>query len=206
MYCPAHFQEKDDQAALVKLLETHPLATIAKASEGGLVADHIPLFYENNKLIGHVAKANPLWITAPDSEILTIFQGTDAYISPSWYATKQTTHQVVPTWNYTAIHVYGRLSAILDSQKKLEIVQKLTQRHEKKLPQPWSVQEAPADYIEKMLNAIIGIEISISSIEAKWKVSQNQPDENQAGLIQHLQSSTDEAAMNMAAEILSHKN
>lgn len=206
MYCPAHFQEKDGQAALVKLLETHPLATIVRSSESGLVADHIPLFYENNKLIGHVAKANPLWQTAPNSEILVIFQGTDAYISPSWYASKQTTHKVVPTWNYTAVHVYGRLSAILDSQKNLEIVQKLTNIHEKNLPEPWSVQNAPADYIERMLNAIVGIEISISKIEAKWKVSQNQSEENQASLIQHLQGSGQETAVNMAAEILSHKN
>lgn len=206
MYCPAHFQEKDGQAALVKLLETHPLATIVRSSESGLVADHIPLFYENNKLIGHVAKANPLWQTAPNSEILVIFQGTDAYISPSWYASKQTTHKVVPTWNYTAVHVYGRLSAILDSQKNLEIVQKLTNIHEKNLPEPWSVQNAPADYIERMLNAIVGIEISISKIEAKWKVSQNQSEENQASLIQHLQGSGQETAVNMVAEILSHKN
>lgn len=206
MYCPAHFQEKDGQAALVKLLETHPLATIVRSSESGLVADHIPLFYENNKLIGHVAKANPLWQTAPNSEILVIFQGTDAYISPSRYASKQTTHKVVPTWNYTAVHVYGRLSAILDSQKNLEIVQKLTNIHEKNLPEPWSVQNAPADYIERMLNAIVGIEISISKIEAKWKVSQNQSEENQASLTQHLQGSGQETAVNMAAEILSHKN
>lgn len=206
MYCPAHFQEKDGQAALVKLLETHPLATIVRISESGLVADHIPLFYENNKLIGHVAKANPLWQTAPDSEVLVILQGTDAYISPSWYATKQTTHQVVPTWNYTTVHVYGRLSAILDSQKKIEVVQELTQKHEKNLPQPWSVQDAPADYIEKMLDAIVGIEISISSIEAKWKVSQNQPKENQVSLVQHLQACDEESALNMAKEIMSHKN
>lgn len=206
MYCPAHFQEKDGQAALVKLLKTHPLATIVRTSEGGLAADHIPLFYENNKLIGHVAKANPLWQIAPDSEILVLLQGTDAYISPSWYVSKQTTHKVVPTWNYTAVHVYGRLSAILDSQKKLEVVQKLTNIHEKNLPEPWSVQDAPGDYIERMLNAIVGIEISISSIEAKWKVSQNQPEENQASLIQHLQGSGEVTAANIATEILSHKN
>lgn len=206
MYCPAHFQEKDGQATLVKLLETHPLATIVRTTEHSLVADHIPLYYENCKLIGHVAKANPLWQTAPNSEILVIFQGTDAYISPSWYASKQTTHKVVPTWNYTAVHVYGRLSAILDSQKNLEIVQKLTNIHEKNLPERWSVQDAPADYIEKMLNAIVGIQISISRIEAKWKVSQNQSEENQASLIQHLQGSGEETDVNMAAEILSHQN
>lgn len=206
MYCPAHFLDNDGQAALVKLLETHPLATIVRTTENGLVADHIPLFYENGKLIGHVAKANPLWQTAPDSEILVIFQGIDAYISPSWYASKPVTHKVVPTWNYTTVHVYGHLNAVLAPQKNLEIVQKLTDIHEKNLPEPWSVQSAPADYIERMLNAIVGIEISISRIEAKWKVSQNQAVENQDSLIQHLQGSGEETAANMAAEILSHKN
>lgn len=206
MYCPTHFKENDGHAALIKLLETHPLATVVRASESGLVADHIPLFYENNKLVGHVAKANPLWKTTTDSEILVILQGTDTYISPNWYTTKLTTHQVVPTWNYTAIHVYGQLSAILDRQKNLEIVQNLTHIHEKNLPQPWSVQDAPTEYIEKMLKAIVGIKISISRIEAKWKVSQNQPVENQASLIQHLQGCDEESAVIMAKEILSHKN
>lgn len=206
MYCPAHFLDNDSQAALVKLLETHPLATIVRTTENGLVADHIPLFYENGKLIGHVAKANPLWQTASDSEILVIFQGIDAYISPSWYASKPVTHKVVPTWNYTTVHVYGHLNAILAPQKNLEIVQKLTDIHEKNLPEPWSVQDAPADYIEKMLNAIVGIEISISRIEAKWKVSQNQSEENQASLIQHLQGSGEVTAVNLAAEILNHQN
>ncbi len=206
MYCPAHFQENDGQVALVELLEIHPLATIVRSTENGLVADHIPLFYENDKLIGHVAKANPLWQTASDSEILVIFQGADAYISPSWYASKPVTHKVVPTWNYTTVHVYGHLNAILAPQKNLEIVQKLTDVHEKNLPEPWSVQDAPADYIEKMLNAIVGIEISISRIEAKWKVSQNQSEENQASLIKHLQDSGEQRAVKMAEEISSRKN
>lgn len=206
MYCPQHFQNKDEQAALMILVASNPLATIVRTTESGLVADHIPLFYENNKLIGHVAKANPLWQTSPALEILVILQGTDAYISPSWYASKQTTHKVVPTWNYTTVHVYGHLNAILAHQKNLEIVQKLTDIHEKNLPDPWSVQDAPADYIEKMLNAIVGIEIPISRIEAKCKVSQNQSEENQASLIKHLQDSGEQRAVKMAEEISSHKN
>ena len=189
---------------MIGLIAANPLAAIVRTTESGLVADHIPLFYEENKLIGHVAKANPLWQTPVQTEILVIFQGANAYISPSWYATKQSTHKVVPTWNYTAVHVYGQIKPITDSQRNLEIVQKLTSMHEKNLAQPWSVQDAPADYIEKMLNAIIGIEISIAKIEAKWKVSQNQPLENQLSLVNHLKNS-DHAAANCMAEEISKK-
>lgn len=203
MYCPSHFQENDHDN-IIALITANPLATIVRNTESGLVADHIPLLYENDKLIGHVAKANPLWQTTPDLEVLVIFQGSDAYISPNWYASKQTTHKVVPTWNYTAAHVHGRLVAITNSQRNLEIVQKLTNFHEKNLPQPWSVQDAPADYLEKMLSAIVGIEISISNIEAKWKVSQNQPLENQLSLVEHLKNS-DHAAANCMAEEVSKK-
>jgi transcriptional regulator len=203
MYCPNHFQENDHDS-IIALISAYPLATIVRNTESGLVADHIPLFYEKGKLIGHVAKANPLWQTAPDLEILVIFQGSDAYISPNWYATKRSSHKVVPTWNYTSVHVYGSITAINDAQRNLEIVQKLTSIHEKNLPQPWSVHDAPADYLEKMLSAIVGIEISISNIEAKWKVSQNQPPENQRSLVEHLKNS-DHAAANCMAEEVSKK-
>lgn len=200
MYCPSHFQESEHNK-IVALIAANPLATIVRTTENGLVADHIPLFYENGKLIGHVAKANPLWQTPAQTEILVIFQGVNAYISPSWYATKQSTHKVVPTWNYSAVHIYGQLTPTTDSEKNFEIVQKLTNIHEKNLAQPWSVQDAPTEYIEKMLNAIVGIEISISKIEAKWKVSQNQPLENQLSLVNHLKNSNDAAANCMAEEI-----
>lgn len=200
MYCPSHFQEGEHDE-VVALIAANPLAAIVRNSESGVVADHIPLFYENGKLIGHVAKANPLWQTPAQAEVLVIFQGTNAYISPSWYATKQTTHKVVPTWNYSAAHVYGQLTPIANSQRNLEIVQKLTSIHEKNFAQPWSVQDAPAEYIEKMLNAIVGIEISISKIEAKWKVNQNQPLENQLSLVKHLKDTDNAAAVCMAEEI-----
>jgi transcriptional regulator len=130
MYCPNHFQESKHNE-IVALISANPLATIVRNTENELVADHIPLFYENGKLIGHVAKANPLWQTPAQTEILVIFQGVNAYISPSWYATKQSTHKVVPTWNYSAVHIDGQLTPITDSQRNLEIVQKLTSIHEK---------------------------------------------------------------------------
>ena len=188
MYLPKHFAQTDI-AALHALMDAHPLATLVTHGPEGIDANHIPLHLDagasaNGTLRGHVARANPLArAAAVDVEILAIFQGPQSYISPSGYATKAEHGKVVPTWNYTAVHAWGRLRLIDDPQWLLAQVRTLTTTHEAALPHPWQVSDAPADYIEKMLGAIVGIEIVIDRLVGKWKVSQNQPPVNQASLV-----------------------
>jgi transcriptional regulator len=187
MYLPKHFAE-DDVAEMHALMRAHPLATLVSHGPDGLDANHIPLLLADaapcGKLQGHVARANPLWKPGRVAgEVLVVFQGDECYISPSGYATKAEHGKVVPTWNYVAVHAYGDLRVIDDPDWILAQVSALTAANESALPQPWRVTDAPADYIEKMLGAIVGIEITITRLLGKWKVSQNQPPANQASLV-----------------------
>lgn len=191
MYLPKHFAETD-LATLHELMRANPLATLISYGPDGLNANHVPLQLDaaagpNGTLRGHLALANPLSKPgAVDGEILVIFQGTHSYISPSGYATKAEHGKVVPTWNYTAVHAYGELRLIDDAAWLLAQIRSLTAEHERNLEKPWAVSDAPADYIDKMLSAIVGIEIPITRLIGKWKVSQNQPPANQASLISAL--------------------
>jgi transcriptional regulator len=188
MYLPKHFAETD-VGVMHELMRAHPLATVVTQGADGLEANHIPLHLDasagpNGTLRGHVARANPLAADATvNRKILVIFKGPDSYISPSGYATKAEHGKVVPTWNYTAVHAYGELRLIDDAEWLLAQLKALTAEQEGGLPNPWAVDDAPADYIGKMLGAIVGIEISIDRLVGKWKVSQNQPAVNQASLI-----------------------
>jgi len=188
MYLPKHFAETDI-AVMHQLMRAHPLATVVTQGADGLEANHIPLYLDasagpNGTLRGHVARANPLAADATvNRKILVIFKGPDCYISPSGYATKAEHGKVVPTWNYTAVHAYGELHLIDDADWLLAQLHALTAEQEGGLPRPWAVDDAPADYIGKMLGAIVGIEICIDRLVGKWKVSQNQPAVNQASLI-----------------------
>jgi transcriptional regulator len=194
MYIPKHFAE-DDVAEMHALMRTNPLATLVSHGAAGLNANHIPLLLVDGKLQGHVARANPLWKAGNVAgEVLVIFQGDDSYISPSGYATKAEHGKVVPTWNYAAVHAYGELRVIDDPHWIFAQISALTAANEAALPQPWAVTDAPADYIEKMLGAIVGIEISITRLLGKWKVSQNQPAVNQASLIAALEKAGDPMA------------
>ena len=188
MYLPKHFAETDI-GVMHGLMRTHPFATLVTQGPDGLDAKHIPLHLDpsagpNGTLRGHIARANPL---ANDStvnrKILAIFKGPDCYISPSGYATKAEHGKVVPTWNYAAVHAHGELRLIDDRDWLRAQLDGLTAEHEADLPHPWSIDDAPADYIDKMLGAVIGIEITIDRLVGKWKVSQNQPAANQASLI-----------------------
>lgn len=200
MYLPKHFAETDLRV-LHDLMRAHPLATLVSHGPDGLNANHVPLQLDtsagpNGTLRGHLARANPLSKAgAVDGEILVIFQGPESYISPSGYATKAEHGKVVPTWNYTAVHAYGPLRLIDDADWLLTQISTLTAEHEQCLENPWSVSDAPADYIEKMLGAIVGIEIPITRLTGKWKVSQNQPPANQASLIAALEQADSTAAM-----------
>lgn len=190
MYLPKHFAVSDP-ARLHALMRAHPLATLVSHGADGLEANHVPLLLgteagPHGTLRGHVARGNPLASQAVDSEILVIFQGEECYISPSGYATKAEHGKVVPTWNYCAVHAYGRLRVIDDADWLLAQLTALTVEHEAGLAKPWAVGDAPADYVGKMLGAIVGIEISIDRLIGKWKVSQNQPAVNQASLVEAL--------------------
>jgi transcriptional regulator len=191
MYVPKHFAE-DDFAEMHALMRANPLATLVSHGPDGLNADHIPLLLDASgpcgTLQGHVARANPLWKPGRVAgEVLVVFQGDESYISPSGYATKAEHGKVVPTWNYAAVHAYGELKAIDDPAWIFGQIAAMTATHEAALPQPWAVTDAPDGYIEKMLGAIVGIEITITRLLGKWKVSQNQPAVNQASLIAALE-------------------
>ena len=186
MYLPKHFAE-DDVAKMHALMRAHPLATLISHGPDGLNANHIPLLLADGKLQGHVARANPLWkVGNVAGEVLVIFHGHESYISPSGYATKAEHGKVVPTWNYVAVHAYGDLRVIDDPAWIFGQISALTAANEAALPQPWAVTDAPADYIERMLGAIVGIEIGITRLLGKWKVSQNQPPANQTSLTKAL--------------------
>ena len=188
--------EQTDTSALITCITNNPFATVICNGTKGIEAHHIPLhLVENGKdsllLKGHIARANKLWKTIEDNtNSLVIFQGPHSYISPNLYPTKQEHGKAVPTWNYISIHIRGNISFIHDSKWKLDMLNQLTNSLEAKEKAPWQVADAPRDYIEKQLGGIVGLEITINSIEGQWKLSQNQPAENQAGVIKGLAEST----------------
>jgi transcriptional regulator len=141
-------------------------------------------------LQGHIARANPLFgEIAEGIESLAIFHGPDTYITPSWYATKKETGKVVPTWNYAVVHAYGVLRVVDDASWLLAQLKAITDHHEASFPEPWSVSDTPDDYFERMMAAIVGVELVITKLLGKWKVSQNQPAQNQVGVISGLKAS-----------------
>lgn len=190
MYCPVQFDEQRPEV-LQQLISEHPLATIVRQGAEGLVADHVPLLHVpasdgHGHLIGHVARANPLWQANPDEELLLVFQGPQAYISPNWYATKAEGGKVVPTWNYAVVHVHATLSPEHEPAAILDILTRLTTQHEATQPHPWQVADAPADFTRKLLDNIVGVRMQIRRIQGKWKVSQNQPEANRASVVSGL--------------------
>ncbi|OLC00430.1 MAG: transcriptional regulator [Candidatus Rokubacteria bacterium 13_1_40CM_68_15] len=191
MYLPKHFEETR-VPVLHELIRAHPLGALVVLTSTGLAANHIPFEVEPDPapfgtLRGHIARANPLWGDfSRDVEALAIFQGPGTYISPSWYPTKRETAKVVPTWNYAVVHAYGAVRFIDDRAWLREFVEKLTNRHEAERRDRWKVTDAPPDYIEKQLGAIIGLEIPITRLAGKWKVSQNRPAQDRDGVVDGL--------------------
>lgn len=185
MYTPRHFEETRLDV-LHTLIAAHPLGALVHGSADGLDADHIPFEVDGPTpeapfgiLRAHVARANPLWRDA-GAAVMVLFQSPSAYVSPAFYEQKAETGKVVPTWNYAVVHAHGTLRAIEDRAWLLSLVERLTNRHEAGRAEPWKVSDAPPDYIEAMLNAIVGIEIRIDRIEGKWKTSQNRSTADQA--------------------------
>lgn len=202
MYCPTHFQQNQPEL-LLGLIEAFPFATVVANGPSGLVADHLPVFHRPvpngwGQLMGHVAKNNPLWRCAPEQELLLIFQGPSTYISPQWYASKPIDGKVVPTWNYAVVHVYATLKALHAPDEILKIVTQLTQQHEAAQAQPWQVSDAPADFTQKLLAGIVGVEFSIQRIQGKWKASQNQSASNQGSVVEGLLQQGTAPALQMA--------
>jgi transcriptional regulator len=193
MYLPAHFKEQD-VTALHETIRRIAFGTLVTLGSDGLIGSHVPMLIDPGPgpfgtLHGHIAKANPQGRgTAADMDALAMFLGPDAYISPSLYATKRVTGQVVPTWNYVAVHAYGPISFYDDPDRLLALVTRLTETHESPRPEPWAVSDAPADYTRARLNGIVGFEIPLSRLEGKWKMSQNQPAENRASVVAGLEN------------------
>jgi transcriptional regulator len=199
MYLPAHFEETRSEV-LHTLMRTHPFATLVTHDANGLTANHLPLHFAAEiapcgVLQGHVARANPVWRQSPDAEVLVIFHGPQAYVTPSWYATKREHGKAVPTWNYVVVHARGRLRAIDDPVWLRRQLETLVAHHEAGFTDPWAIADAPPDYIDKMLASVVGIEITLTDLTGKWKVSQNQPEVNRAGVVAGLrQLGTNDAA------------
>jgi len=193
MYCPSHFEETRLDI-LHALMRARPLATLVTLGPAGLDAIPVPMLIDASAgsfghLHGHVARANPLWRAIGDGvEALAIFHGPQGYVTPGWYPGKAETGKAVPTWNYVVVQARGRLRAIDDAIWLRAQVEALTAQQEAAFPHPWQVADAPADYIEKMLGAIVGIELEIAHLAGKWKVSQNQPPNNRAGVAKGLRT------------------
>ncbi len=193
MYRPAHF-EAPSRDAIQALLRAHPLATLVSQGPEGLTADLVPLEYDAHAgpfgtLRGHVARANPLWQRAEGRPVLALFHGPQGYVSPNWYAGKASDARVVPTWNYAVVHAHGLLAPVHDRAWLRALVGRLTDWHEAATSdRPWAVDDAPADYVERMLGAIVGIEIELTDLVGKWKLSQNRPPADRAGVVAGLQA------------------
>lgn len=181
MYTPKHFEETRVEA-LHGLIRAYPFATLVTHAAAGLTANHLPFELVDGVLHGHVARGNEL-ARLNGAEVLLVFQGPDGYISPNWYPSKHETGREVPTWNYAVAHVHGRLRVIDDAAWLRRLLETLTDHHEATQPQPWKITDAPEDHIEKSLRAIVGLEIAIERIDGKFKLSQNHPARNRAGVI-----------------------
>lgn len=195
MYQPPQFREDriEVQHALVR---AHPLGLLISAGPEGIVANPLPFLLDPARsalgtLRAHLARANPQWRALSGQSVLVVFQGVDTYVTPSWYETKRQTGKVVPTWNYAIVQARGRVRIIDEQGWLAEQTQDLTDRHEGQRAEPWSVDDAPEAFIAAQLRGIVGLEIEIAEIDGKWKVSQNRPAADRAGVMQGL---LDEAA------------
>ena len=203
MYVPRHFAM--DDAAVRELLVRHGAGDLVTATSQGLLATMLPFVHdasvgEHGALLGHVARNNGHWRHAPLGEAMVILRGPDAYVSPSWYASKAEHGRVVPTWNYVTAHVYGELVVHDDVAWLDDLVRRLTAKHEAGMPLPWSADDAPPAFLAGQLRAIVGVELQITRIEAKAKQSQNRPAADVDGVVAGLAARGDlEASAAVAA-------
>lgn len=192
MYQPPHFAVTDPEA-LHQLIRAYPLGALITHGEGGLDANHLPFEFdagegEHGVLRAHVARNNPLWQEVKDGdEVLVIFKAADGYISPSWYPGKQEHHKLVPTWNYSVVHAHGRIQIRDDARFVRRLLANLTRTHEAAEPTPWKMADAPRDYLEAMVQAVVGIEIEITGLVGKFKLGQNKEAADRLGAANALQ-------------------
>ncbi len=202
MYQPPHFREErlEVQHALIR---AHPLGLLISSGEDGPLANPVPFLLDaaaapKGVVRAHLARANRQWqALAAGEPALAVFQGVDTYVTPSWYETKKETGKVVPTWNYAIVQVRGPVRVIEDREWLRRQITALTAQHEEGRTQPWAVTDAPEDFVAAQLKGIVGIEMTIESIEGKWKVSQNRPAPDRIGVAEGLAAETDPQAARM---------
>ena len=200
MYTPAHFAEAD-VGRLHAAIEAYSFATLVCEHDGDLTASHLPLLLKREQgtagqfgtLVGHMAKANTQWEQAAGKEVLAIFAGPHAYISPTWYEDEK----VVPTWNYVAVHAFGRLELVKDSQEKLDILRQTVHVYERNMPVPWTVPE-PSEFLARLVDQIVAFQIPLGRLEGKWKLNQNHPLARRQRVIAALRSRPDEDSQEIA--------
>jgi len=191
MYIPAQYSEQR-QEELRRIIETHPLGILVTSSSDGLDGDHLPFEYDPTRgafgtLTAHVARANPVWQRCPSgAKVLVMFRGADAYVSPNWYPSKHETHREVPTWNYEAVHAWGTLTVMDEQRFVARAVARLTRRHEAGEPVPWKMSDAAPDFLKQVLQKIVGIEIAVTALQGKSKLSQNKSPRDRNGVVQAL--------------------
>jgi transcriptional regulator len=195
MYLPKHFAV-DDPALLAQIIVEYPLATIVGNLDGQLETNHLPLMLsaDKSKLYGHIARINPLTKIAASQQtaVTAIFNGPNAYVTPAWYPSKKESGKVVPTWNYAVVHAQGNIKLIDDAQWLRAHVAQMTNIHEPTYQSDWKLDDAPEEYVQMMLKAIIGIEIEVNSLIGKFKLSQNRPPEDYAAVVNKLEQSPQE--------------
>lgn len=205
MYQPPHFNETRLDV-LHALIRRHPLGLLISAGPEGPAANPLPFLLDtkvqpHGRLRAHLAKANPQWreiADSPEVPVLVVFQGVDTYVTPSWYETKRETGKVVPTWNYAIVQVRGRARIVDDKEWLSGQIAELTAAHEAGRAEPWQVTDAPGAFIEAQIKGIVGLEIEITEISGKWKVSQNRPVADRAGVAEGLEANGDAPAAEMA--------
>lgn len=206
MYCPAAFRQ-DDLPSLHAQIQSSGLAIVTSTGAQGLQASHLPLLLEPGEgefgtLYGHFARANPHWRDlAAGVEALVVFSGSEAYVHPGWYPAKAEHGKVVPTWNYIAVHAWGQAEVFDEPERLLQLVSRLSDRHEQGRAQPWAVSDAPRDYIDAMLRAIVGFALPIRRVEGKWKLSQNRSANDQTGVRVGLATSNNPRDHELAARM-----
>jgi transcriptional regulator len=197
MYIPEPFKQPDSRK-LFEFIEANSFGLLVSQLDGMPFASHVPFLLDraalpHGSLLGHLALANPQWRQAEGQDVLAIFSGPHAYISPTWYEAEQ----VVPTWNYVAVHVYGKLNLIHDPETLGNLLSAFVERYESALPRPWQFDPA-SDFARKMMKAVAGFHIDITGLEGKWKLNQNRPREQRERVVRQLQTFTDENSQAIA--------
>lgn len=209
MYQPPHFRE-DRLDVMQDLIRAQPLGLLISAGADGILANPIPFQIdatrgEKGVLQAHLSRGNPQWRTlAEGAEALVVFQGAQSYVTPSWYETKRQTGKVVPTWNYAIVQVRGHVTVLDDEAWLHRQIRALTEKHESGRAAPWAVEDAPDDFLKAQIKGIVGLEIEITAIDGKWKVSQNRPEADRSGVAEGLAAEATSSADDMAALVRSY--